>query len=99
MLKNIEWRTPQGTQYFDVLITPVFDSNKQLLGSILSFVDKTNFKRSIEKLESTNAELEKIQEVLKVTQAELESADRKIQLLEKTCTVSNNTASCVGDYR
>lgn len=38
-LKNIEWITAKNTKYFDVAIAPVFNSKKQLLGSILTFLN------------------------------------------------------------
>ena len=38
-LKDIEWHTSQSTKYFDIAIAPVFNSQKYLLGSILTFVE------------------------------------------------------------
>ncbi len=44
-LKNIEWSTSNSTKYFDVASAPVFNSQKYLLGSILTFVDKIEGKQ------------------------------------------------------
>lgn len=37
-LKNIEWIAPHGTTYLDILITPVFNQKKYLLGVNLIFI-------------------------------------------------------------
>lgn len=87
-LKNIKWNSSKSIKYFDVAIAPVFNTNKQLLGVALTFLDKTPCKRLAAKLESTNCELARLSETLQATesklntiQMELESAHQEIQLL------------------
>ncbi|PPS40265.1 CheR family methyltransferase [Chroococcidiopsis sp. TS-821] len=80
-LKDIERNTAQGTQYFEVAIAPVLNAKKQLLGSIVTFVDKTECKRLTEQLEYANAQLKRVSEALQATQTKLESAQQEIQIL------------------
>ncbi|MFB2976891.1 CheR family methyltransferase [Microseira sp. BLCC-F43] len=87
-LKNIEWNASQSIRYFDIAIAPVFNSKKQLLGIVLTFLDQTACKRLAAKVDLTNSELAKLSETLQATeskldniQMELESAHQEIQLL------------------
>ena len=41
-LKNVEWRTPTDTTYFDIFIIPVFSSEGHLLAMNLTFTDIRN---------------------------------------------------------
>lgn len=92
ILKDIERKTSQGTQYFDVAIAPVLNAKKQLLGSILTFVNKTDCKRLKDKLEYTNAELKRVSEALQTTQTELESARQEIHILAEDTHKRNQSS-------
>lgn len=70
-LKNIEWVNSQGRHYFDVAIAPVFNSEKQLLGVILTFLNTTDCQLLTEKLENTDAQLARTSQLLQVTELEL----------------------------
>jgi two-component system CheB/CheR fusion protein len=41
-LTDVEWHTATGIKYFDILIAPVYDKKKTLLGAILTFSEKKN---------------------------------------------------------
>ena len=71
-------------------MAPVFNSNKQLLGVTLTFLDTTDCKRLAEKLEHTDSQLARVSKILQVTeseldtaQMELEAAHQEIQLLSQ----------------
>lgn len=80
ILKNVERITSQGIQYFEVMIVPVLNSRKRLIGSILTFLEETDCKLLTNKLKDTHAELERTLEELETTKAELEAAYREIQM-------------------
>jgi len=92
ILKDIERKTSQGTQYFDVAIAPVLNAKKPLLGSILTFVNKTDSKRLKDKLEYTNAELKRVSEALQATQTELESTRQERQILAEDTHKRNQSS-------
>jgi two-component system CheB/CheR fusion protein len=53
-LKNVEWRTPTDTTYFDIFITPVFSSDGHPFGMNLTFTDITSNKKLEKRLEHAN---------------------------------------------
>jgi len=87
-LKNIQWITSDGIQYFDVAIAPVFNSYKQLLGITLSFLNKTDSKQLSQKLEAKDSQLARVSQMLQLIESELhtsqmqlEAAHQEIQVL------------------
>ena len=50
-LKQREWSTSNSTRYFDIVLAPVFNAQKQLLGITLTFLDVTACRQLAEKLE------------------------------------------------
>ncbi len=53
-LKNVEWRTPTDTTYFDIFITPVFSSDSHPFSMNLTFTDITSNKQLENRLEHAN---------------------------------------------
>ncbi len=95
-LKNIRWATSKGTQYFDVVVEPVFNSYKQLLGIILTFLNKTDSKRLSEQLESKDSQLARVSQMLQLIESELhtsqmqlEAAHQEIQVLSEEAEYRN----------
>lgn len=82
-LKSIAWQTSQSIQYFDVTIALVLDHKKQRMGSLITFVAKTEAKLLQEKLHHSNAELSKVSQALQDAQLELEAAQQEIQILSQ----------------
>jgi hypothetical protein len=87
MLKQIERNSSTSTSYVDVAIAPVFNTEKQLLGMTLAFLDTTACKRLTARPESTDAELERLwaklqaaESKLETTQMDLEAAQQEINL-------------------
>jgi two-component system CheB/CheR fusion protein len=73
-LKNVEYRTPDGTTYLDVSITPVFSSDGHLLGMNLTFTDVTANKQLKDKLEHAHSELARVSKRLEETKAALDAS-------------------------
>lgn len=89
-LKNVEWRTPIDTTYFDIFITPVFSSDGHLLGMNLTFKDISGNQQLEKRLEHANLELARVSKVLEetkitldTTHAELESAQQELETVHQ----------------
>jgi two-component system CheB/CheR fusion protein len=78
-LKNLEWRTPNGTTYFDIFITPVFSSDSHLLGMNLTFTDITGNKQLEKKLEHANLRLARVSKTLEETKAALDTTHAELE--------------------
>lgn len=78
-LKNVEWRTPTDTTYFDIFITSVFSSDGHLLGMNLTFTDVTDNKQLEKRLEQANRELARVSETLEETQARLDTTHAELE--------------------
>jgi two-component system CheB/CheR fusion protein len=78
-LKNVEWRTPTDTTYFDIFITPVFSSDTHLLGINLTFTDVTDNKQLEKRLEHANLELARVSKTLEQTKATLDTTHAELK--------------------
>jgi two-component system CheB/CheR fusion protein len=78
-LKNVEWRTPTDTTYFDIFITAVFSSNGDLLGINLTFTDITNNKQLEQRLEQANLDLARVSKTLEQTKAALDTTHAELE--------------------
>lgn len=83
ILKDIEWKSARGIQYFDVTITPVLNTKHHILGVLLTFIDTTRCKQLVEESECKNAELAKVTETLRATELELAAAHQEIQIFNQ----------------
>ena len=99
-LKNVEWRTPNSTTYFDILIAPVFSSDNHLLGMNLTFTDVTVNKQLEKRLEQANLDLARVSQTLEetkatlvTTQAELESTQQELETVHQEMQFINNLHS------
>jgi two-component system CheB/CheR fusion protein len=77
---DLDWHTPQGEIiHLNIQISPLFDSENNLLGASINFVDITRYKRLQEELENSNQELEMAYEELQSTNEELETMNEELQ--------------------
>jgi two-component system, chemotaxis family, CheB/CheR fusion protein len=90
---EVEWRGPDGTSFFDLLVVPVPDGNGTFLGCSIIFTDVTRshllqqevqrthqeLETALEELQSTNEELETTNEELQSTVEELETTNEELQ--------------------
>jgi two-component system CheB/CheR fusion protein len=91
-LRNVEWTTQEGTKNFDIEISSVLTTSKHLLGATLTFIEKNDYKRLTEELESTRLELARVSRTLEdtkselsITYKELESAHKELEIVEAFC--------------
>ena len=87
-IKNVERSNSKTTKYFDIAIAPVYNPRKQLLGIILTSVDKTDYQKLIKEVKETNIELHKVSEAYQETHIELEAAYQEIGLLTQNTSES-----------
>jgi len=80
MLTDVEWQLgPTESRWFDVQLTPLFDSARELLGVSVAFADITAAKRLQLELEHSHQELETAYEELQSTNEELETTNEELQ--------------------
>ena len=80
MLTDVEWQLgPTESRWFDVQLTPLFDSARELLGVSVAFADITPAKRLQLELEHSHQELETAYEELQSTNEELETTNEELQ--------------------
>jgi len=82
-LKNLEYKTPEGTTYLDVSITPVFSSDGHLLAMHLTFTDVTGNKQLEDKLEHAHSELARVSKRLEQTKAVLDATRTEFHSTQK----------------
>jgi two-component system CheB/CheR fusion protein len=78
-LKNVEWRTPNDTTYFDIFIIPVFSSDAHLAGINLTFKDVTDINQLEKKVEQTKLELARVSETLEATKTALNTTHTELE--------------------
>jgi two-component system, chemotaxis family, CheB/CheR fusion protein len=92
-LKDVHWSINGDTRYYDIIVAPVFDEQRVLIGSRIAFEDVTRYRvlqselhaskqeldTAYEELQSTNEELETTNEELQSTVEELETTNEELQ--------------------
>lgn len=92
-LKDIPWPVAGETRYFDIVVAPLFDEQRAIIGSRIAFDDVTRYRvlqselhaskqeldTAYEELQSTNEELETTNEELQSTVEELETTNEELQ--------------------
>jgi two-component system CheB/CheR fusion protein len=74
------WRSPAGqTLYFDLLVTPIPDTDGTFLGCSCIFTDVSRAHRLQEEVQRTHQELETALEELQSTNEELETTNEELQ--------------------
>jgi two-component system CheB/CheR fusion protein len=79
-LTNVERSLPEGrTQYLDVHLVPLVDTDSTALGISITFYDVTSHRRLQADLEKSRQELETAYEELQSTNEELETTNEELQ--------------------
>lgn len=79
-LSSIGWTTiSSDLHYFDVQITPLYDTSKNLVGVSIVFTEVSRYKQLQEEVQSANQELEMAYEALQSTNEELETTNEELQ--------------------
>jgi two-component system, chemotaxis family, CheB/CheR fusion protein len=84
---SVERRFPSGeSQYFDVVVAPLYDDGQRPLGAAISFLDVTRnvrlqdeLQHSHEEIQTTNEELQSSNEELETTNEELQSSNEELE--------------------
>jgi two-component system CheB/CheR fusion protein len=102
-VREVEWRTGEETRYLDVQVTPLTGKTGEVLGSGVSFVDVSRYRRlqvalqeakrdsetAYEELQSTVEELETTNEELQATNEELETTNEELQATNEELETTN----------
>ncbi len=78
-LKNVPWDYGGTPRFLDVVVSPLFDADNQLLGTRISFLDVTPMKTLQDELRHSKQELETAYEELQSTNEELETTNEELQ--------------------
>jgi two-component system, chemotaxis family, CheB/CheR fusion protein len=90
ILRDIEWQVaPSETIYLDVQIVPLIETSNSLLGTSITFIDVSRYKRLQEELEHSNQELEMAYEELQSTNEELETTNEELQSSNEELETTN----------
>lgn len=88
--RDITWQIPQGEIiYLDVLVQPLFDPDRTILGVCIYFMDDTRYKRLQDELEHANQELEMAYEELQSANEELETTNEELQSSNEVLETTN----------
>jgi two-component system CheB/CheR fusion protein len=96
-LTNVErYLSNRETQYLDVRITPLQDTDTSFLGVSIAFHDVTRYiqlqealQRSRQELETTNEELQSTNEELEITNEELQSTNEELETINEELQSTN----------
>jgi two-component system CheB/CheR fusion protein len=78
-IKDVQWSVGGEARYFDVLVVPLLDPKRALLGVRISFEDVTRMRQLQTELRSSKAELDSTSEELQSTNEELETTNEELQ--------------------
>jgi two-component system, chemotaxis family, CheB/CheR fusion protein len=78
-LRNVPWDHSGLQRFLDVVVSPLFDENRQLIGTRISFLDVTPMKTLQDELRQSKQELETAYEELQSTNEELETTNEESQ--------------------
>jgi two-component system CheB/CheR fusion protein len=79
VLKDVVWERDGSTRFLDIVLSPLYDDDRLLLGSRISFIDITPIKSLREELSHSKHELETAYEELQSTNEELETTNEELQ--------------------
>ena len=78
-VKDVAWAADGVSRVYDVVISPLLDDERALLGTRVSFVDVTRSKTLQDELHHSKQELETAYEELQSTNEELETTNEELQ--------------------
>ena len=93
ILRDVSWSVNGDNRLYDVIVTPLFDDDKAMIGTSVTYEDvtevrtlqnqlresKQELETAYEELQSTNEELETTNEELQSTVEELETTNEELQ--------------------
>jgi two-component system, chemotaxis family, CheB/CheR fusion protein len=79
VLQDIQWTVDGHATVYDVYVVPVLDDGGAVLGTRITFVDRTQFRQLHRELEHSKQELETAYEELQSTNEELETTNEELQ--------------------
>jgi two-component system CheB/CheR fusion protein len=102
---SVERRFSDGeTQYFDVVVAPLFDEGMAPLGVGVTFLDVTRYtrlseelQRSREEIQTTNEELQSANEELETTNEELQSTNEELETMNEELQSTNEELQTVNE--
>jgi two-component system, chemotaxis family, CheB/CheR fusion protein len=77
--RGVAWEQLGGVRFLDILIVPLFDDDRGVLGTRISFTDVTPLKGLQDELSHAKQELETAYEELQSTNEELETTNEELQ--------------------
>jgi two-component system CheB/CheR fusion protein len=77
--RGVPWETAGGIRFLDVVVVPLLDNERGLIGVRVSFGDVTQIKSLQEELAHSKQELETAYEELQSTNEELETTNEELQ--------------------
>src|SRR5262245_35615256 len=94
---SVERRFPSGeSQYYDVVVAPLYDEAQKPIGAAVSFLDVTRntrlqeeLRRSHEEIQTTNEELQSSNEELETTNEELQSSNEELETTNEELQSTN----------
>ncbi|GAP99330.1 CheR family methyltransferase [Leptolyngbya sp. NIES-2104] len=89
-LREVPWQPHRDEMlYFDVQISPLFDTANTVIGVCVGFIDVTRAKHLQEELEHSNQELEMAYEELQSSNEELETTNEELQSSNEELETTN----------
>jgi two-component system CheB/CheR fusion protein len=109
--RAVPWEQNGAIRFFDVLVVPLYDDDRMLLGTRISFTDVTPLKSlqdelshskqeletAYEELQSTNEELETTNEELQSTVEELETTNEELETMNAELQSTNEELQTMND--
>jgi two-component system CheB/CheR fusion protein len=77
--KEIAWGEGRDARYYDVVMSPLFDDERVLLGTCIAFIEVTHLRSIQDQLKKSRHELETAYEELQSTNEELETTNEELQ--------------------
>jgi len=78
-LKDVVWERDGTRRFLDIIFSPLYDDDRSLLGTRISFVDVTPLKSLREELSHSKYELDAAYEELQSTNEELDTTNEELQ--------------------
>ena len=89
-LRDVEWRSASGdTRYFDVQVAPLSATDGAPVGTGITFIDVSRYRRLQESLEVSKSKLETAFEELQSTAEELETTNEELQSTNEELETTN----------
>lgn len=78
-LKDVHWFLAGEARYYDVVVAPLFDEGRAIIGCRITFEDVTRYRLLLSELHASKQELDSAYEELQSTNEELETTNEELQ--------------------